>query len=221
MGSHGWQVSSYVWSPGGSCGSEIVNSKCASSRLIALSQRTCAVQLLNTHIPLQRKSSHWMLSFLAFTIFLLSYHLTFPPHLCEAVNTLAFRQTDQTARTSHYRVFIFALSADELEFLHGRPFLEFKRPEDLDGNGAVDVMTRHWIGNRRVDKLGRKEPDQFIDVTKRCIRYRIDAPLRSLEDSLFLELFFTKWYNCCGRSLKVLLDFRAQRASSFCGYRVM
>ena len=94
--------------------------------------------------------------------------------------------------------------------MYGRPILKFKRPEGLDGNGAVDVMTRHWIGNRRVDKLGRKEPDQFIDVTKRCIRYRIDAPLRSLEDSLFLELFFTKWYNCCGRSLKVLLDFRAQ-----------
>ena len=68
MGSHGWQVSSYVWGPGGSCDSKIVYSQpgvLLPSRLIALSQRPCVVQFPNTHIPLQRKSSHWMLSFLA------------------------------------------------------------------------------------------------------------------------------------------------------------
>jgi len=91
---------------------------------------------------------------------------------------------------SVYNETIFALGVALLELSYGEPLLNFALAEDLDGTGAPHGLTELLVAKRLAGGLDEREPSSYVDVVDRCLRCRFDTTSTSLEDPVFLALFW-------------------------------
>jgi len=89
---------------------------------------------------------------------------------------------------------IFCLGVALLELFYGRPILDFKKPEDEQGNTTL-LLTKYLIAKRLVEQLKGREPEALVDAVDRCIRCRFDTVSRSLHEGDLLALFIQSVVN--------------------------